>query len=342
MKTLIIRSDKLGDFYLSIPLINALKRKIGKENIDILISENIYPHFAKKEYLFKNIYLFPKKDLFKRVLLIFKLRNNLYDKVIVLDGKDRTLIFSLFLKSVKNIILFDIKKFNFFLRNVLRNKEKYLIIPNDHKKPYLTLHNEILKKFNVEINDSDFKIIKYENTSKINCPNSLIKFINNYTLLHVDEKWFSKYYINDYSDIAPKVDNFLYFIENLISKLNQNIVITTGLINLPFINELKKRFFNIINSNFYEYNFKDFKVILILKSSVEQLEIISMNSRNIILCQGALTQIAGSFNINLFDIIDRTREQWYDRHTFHINKYNKLFRKNFKDLSKEIILTIKQ
>ena len=73
-------------------------------------------------------------------------------------------------------------------------------IPNDHKKPYLTLHNEILKKFNVEINDSDFKIIKYENTSKINCPGSLIKFISNYTLLHLDEKWFLKFYINNYTD----------------------------------------------------------------------------------------------------------------------------------------------
>ena len=84
-----------------------------------------------------------------------------------------------------------------------------------------------------------------------------------------------------------------------------------------------------------------FKVIFLSKISIDNLEIITMNANNLITCHGALTQISGSFKVNLIDIINRSQEKWYFRHTSHIKKYNKLYRKNFKELSEEIILTIK-
>ena len=56
MKTLIIRTDKLGDFYVTMPYINSLVKKFGKKNIDIIISENIFEHFKEKDYFFQKIY----------------------------------------------------------------------------------------------------------------------------------------------------------------------------------------------------------------------------------------------------------------------------------------------
>ena len=65
-----------------------------------------------------------------------------------------------------------------------------------------------------------------------------------------------------------------------------------------------------------------------------------MNSKNLITCNSSLSQIAGSFNINLIDIIEKDLETWYMRHVFHIKKYTKLFRKDFKSLSEDILQKI--
>ena len=70
MKTLIIRTDKLGDFYVTMPYINSLVKKFGKKNIDIIVSENIFEHFKKKDYFFHKIYSFPHKNFYKKLCLL--------------------------------------------------------------------------------------------------------------------------------------------------------------------------------------------------------------------------------------------------------------------------------
>ena len=66
-----------------------------------------------------------------------------------------------------------------------------------------------------------------------------------------------------------------------------------------------------------------------------------MNSQNIITCNGPITQLAGSFNINVIDILEEKLENWYNRHISNKENYNKLFRKNFNELSAEILNKIK-
>ena len=83
------------------------------------------------------------------------------------------------------------------------------------------------------------------------------------------------------------------------------------------------------------------QIILLRNTSIEDLEIITMNASNVITCHGPLSLISGSFNINLIDIIEKSQEKWYSRHTSHIMKYNKLFRNKFNKLSKKIILRVK-
>ena len=130
---------------------------------------------------------------------------------------------------------------------------------------------------------------------------------------------------------------------NLFNRHEQNLIISTGLTKLPFMNKLCDKIFTPINSNFYEYNYNTYKAILILKTTFKELEIIGMNSKNLITCHGPLSFVAAAFNINLIDIIDENKDNEYNykRHTSHIKKYNKLYREDFNELSKKIILKIK-
>ena len=65
-----------------------------------------------------------------------------------------------------------------------------------------------------------------------------------------------------------------------------------------------------------------------------------MNANNLITCHGPLSLLAGSFNINLIDIIEKKQEKWYYRHTSHIIKYNELYRMKFNKLARKIIARV--
>ena len=83
LKTLIIRTDRLGDFYQTIPYINCLTRIYGKTNVDIVVKKHIYFHIKKKKYLYNSLYSFEKNGIFNKVLLILKLRKNNYKQIII-------------------------------------------------------------------------------------------------------------------------------------------------------------------------------------------------------------------------------------------------------------------
>jgi hypothetical protein len=110
---------------------------------------------------------------------------------------------------------------------------------------------------------------------------------------------------------------------------------------LPFITQISNKYFNIHPEGYYSLLYGKFKIILLKKISMEFLEIIAMNANNVITCHGPISLIAGSFKVNLIDIIDKKREKWYCRFTSHITEYNMLYRKNFNKLAKKIILKIK-
>ncbi len=115
MKTLIIRTDKLGDFYQTIPYINCLTRIYGKTNVDIVVKKHIYHHIKKKKYLYNNLYSFEENGIFNKVFLILKLRKNNYKQIIIFDGKDRSIILSKFLNVDK--INKDSSKYKTFIDN---------------------------------------------------------------------------------------------------------------------------------------------------------------------------------------------------------------------------------
>ena len=110
---------------------------------------------------------------------------------------------------------------------------------------------------------------------------------------------------------------------------------------MPFIKEISNEYFNINKKGYYYLKIGKYKIILLKKISIGNLEIVAMNAKSAITCHGPVSLISGSFNVNLIDIIEKTQKKWYNRHTSHIIKYNKLYRIKFSNLAKKIILKVK-
>ena len=339
MKTLIIRTDRLGDFYQTIPYINCLTRIYGKTNVDIVVKKHIYPHIKKKKYLYNSLYSFEKNGIFNKVFLILKLRKKNYKQIIIFDGKDRSIILSKFLNVDKIFHTYPKKKIN-FLTKIFFSK-KYSTILDNQTIPLKYLYKSILDKIGVKIIKRDYKILLHQNIKKINIfKNENIKN-KKYILIHLDEKWFLDSYIKKYTNISLKKNDFFLFIKKIVKKCHANLIITTGTIDLPFITEISNEYFNINKKGYYYLKIGKYKIILLKKISIENLEIVTMNASAVVTCHGPLSLISGSFNVNLIDIIEKTQEKWYERHTSHIIKYNKLHRAKFSKLTKEIILKVK-
>ena len=217
MKTLIIRTDRLGDFYATIPYINCLKRVLGKKNIEIVVKEHIYNHIKKKKYIFNKIYFFPEKSFLKKFFFVYKLRKKKYKQIIILDGKDRSLIISKFLKADKIYLTFPQKKRN-FITNLIFTK-MYNVFFDDLIIPLNHLYKKILNKLNIKIIKNDYKILLYKNIKKIDLFKRKKIARKKYVHIHLDEKWFSNFYIKQFYNISPNVNDFYKFLKKILHYL---------------------------------------------------------------------------------------------------------------------------
>ena len=268
------------------------------------------------------------------------MRKNIYDNIFILDGKDRSIFTILALKGTKKIIMIEKRKVNILIKILSLNK-KYKIFINDKISTYKTLFNKLFKLINIELTKNDYKFLDHKSVSSLEFPSRLNINDKNYTLFHFDEKWFSELYINEYIDLDIKKDEFVNFINNFLKLNKKNIIITTGIIKIKFIEDLKDSVFKKYTENIYEYSYEGFKAILFFNSSIHDLEILSINSENIVTCNGPVTHLGNAYSVNVIDIIEKKLEHWYDRHISNTENYNKLYRKKFNELSLEILNKIK-
>ena len=97
-KILIFRTDRTGDLLLSLPLIYTLKDTYSNSSLHLVCSESNYS-FAKNIKIFEKILIFPLNNVLKKINFIYDLVKIKYDIIIVLDGKNRSIFSSVFLKS---------------------------------------------------------------------------------------------------------------------------------------------------------------------------------------------------------------------------------------------------
>ena len=234
---LIFRTDRIGDFLLTIILINSIKRNDPNSNITVISSKKNY-HFIRS---FKNVdeVIILKNNLLDKIKLIHNLRSVYYDKIIVHDAKNRSSIIS------------------FFLKYGLKIKPN-----NDLNISYIDSIKEIISKLNFDFIESDLNTLK-------NREHNFAEDLNeDFILLHFDEKWIYDDYISVYTNIEPLKDELISFIDLLLTITNKRLVITTGIHSPYILNDI----INIgLNSRVKVYKKLDFLDLEILISKSKLL-----------------------------------------------------------------------
>ena len=234
---LIFRTDRIGDFLLTILLINSIKRNDPNSNITVISSKKNH-HFIRS---FKNVdeVIILKNNLLDKIKLIHKLRSVYYDKIIVHDAKNRSSIIS------------------FFLKYGLKIKPN-----NDLNISYIDSIKEIISKLNFDFIESDLNTLK-------NREHNFAEDLNeDFILLHFDEKWIYDDYISVYTNIEPLKDELISFIDLLLTITNKKLVITTGIRSPNILNDI----INIgLNSRVKVYKKLDFLDLEILISKSKLL-----------------------------------------------------------------------
>ena len=326
---LIFRTDRIGDLIVTCPAILTIKKYFVNSNLTLVTSKKNYI-YAINLNIFNKVIQYPQSNLFSRINFIYKLAKKKFDYIFVFDGKNRSIISTAFIKSQYKVALIPGNKNNIYLKLF---KIKFFKDDDD------TNLNEIFQKM-INFCKVDTKINNYDFLSKKKNNNFSLKIpIKNYVHIHLDEKWFTKLYISSYKEINPSYDEFVNFIQNIVR--DNNLLITTGLINFDLIQKLKKKFLNKKSDKIYYNDFLNNSVYLINYPTFEDIESLLRSSKILISCHGAVTHAANSFNVKNIDIIEESKVKFYQRFTSYLKNYSSIYRSQFSFLQTELLNKIK-
>ena len=182
---------------------------------------------------------------------------------------------------------------------------------------------------NTDISNYDF--IKFKKDNNFSKKLSIDKYIH----IHLDEKWFNDLYIKSYTNINPEYDEFIEFIKLLSEK--SNVVITTGYIEIPIVNQLKEKFFKKTNDKVYYNDSHVRSIYLIYKPSFDDIESLLRKTKTLIACHGSITHAANSFEIKKIDILEKSKIGFYKRFTSYLTNYHPVYRSNFNNLKQSLL-----
>lgn len=207
---LLFRTDRVGDFLLSLSLIKIIKNNYPNSKINVVASEKNYEYVRSFKEVHEVFIL--NNSLIPKISLILKLREKNYDTVIVHDGKNRSRFISYFLRYKKRILCFT---------NLIDTQ--------------LEIIQKACKKLNMPYNDNCLDFLNNRKHELTGLP------FNDFIQLHFDEKWVHETYIKKYINIQPSESQLLDFINKIISK-NKKIIITTGKKNNKLLENIKDKF----------------------------------------------------------------------------------------------------
>ncbi len=323
-KFLIFRTDRIGDFIFSRMLTESIKLKYPNSRIDIVCSKYNSTYIRNFKDI-KKIFILDKynlKMLFKNLLII----NNLnYDYLIILDGKRRSIFYSVLLKAKKKyVILKDFRPS--LLLKIFFNKYFVNSESNSQYNNFTAIINYLNLKVPNQINY--YNDYKFKNVRKK--PNS------NFTLLHLDEKWFEGFYHNDYKYMSLNYKNFDLLIKSIFKKFNKKIILTSGNIKINnFDTIIEKNFFKNKEDIFISKKYKN-RLIYFQNTSFRDLEKIVKNSSSIVCCEGAISHVSNAFNIKTIALINKLSLKTAIYWTKHMKNIRLVYRDNIKSVCKQI------
>ena len=288
-KYLIFRTDRIGDFLISAILIKCIKANDPNAHIITIGSNKNFSYIKKFSYVDEVIEF--KNTFFDKINLILRLKKNIFKTIIIHDDKKRSKFISFFLKSNNKIVLTNANNFT-----------------------HLEIIKNILKKLNFSFFDESLNIFADQKETKIEKSEQ--------TQIHFDEKWVHSTYISKFLNIEPSKQELFIFINDLIKKTKNKLIITTGSDTPKVLTDILPKIAKI-NVKIYE------------NLSFFELQNITAKSNVLIACHGAISHIAAANKIKQIDIIDKSYN--YTRWTAHFRSYNYLYRDSFNVLSKKII-----
>ena len=236
---------------------------------------------------------------------VIKLENNFLNKI--------QLILKLNQVFFKNIIIHDNKKRSKFISLFLKSNNK-IFLDNSLKFSHIQLIKIILKKLNFSYFDDSLNTLSH----KIKTSSKIEDIIQ----LHFDEKWIYNSYISQYINIEPNKTELIEFLVLIMKKTKKKLIITSG--------KHKPKVLEDINLAIARLNIEIYNDL-----SFSELEKITLRSKILISCHGAISHIASANKIRQIDIIDKSYN--YNVWTEHFRNYDYLYRSNFNKLSKKII-----
>ena len=325
IRTLIFRTDRIGDFIISCPFILSYKKKFQNNKIVTISSEYNYDYIKNFGFIdevipLKNEFKFlPKiRILFKMIIL---LRKKKFDHIIVLDGKNRSFFISLFLNGQKSILL-QSRELELFSKIF-----KYKSVINYELQNQLKNFSFLASKLNFNINLKQINLYDGYNFKK------KIKLEKKYIIVHIDEKWFTKYYYKDFTDINPNNDEIEKFINKISAKLNHkyNIVITTGSKKIEPLENYTKNFTQTESDIFIKNNNNNF-IYFLKKTTFNDLEYLIKDSSFLICCEGGVSHVSHNFKVKTLAFFEKNRLQHTKYWTGHMENLSLYHRKHMKNL----------
>jgi ADP-heptose:LPS heptosyltransferase len=318
---LLFRTDRLGDFIFSRIITHAIKKKNSLNTIDIVCSK-YNAKYVKNYRDLNKVYIIEKWNLKLMYKNLKEINSKKYDYLIVLDGKRRSIFFSIFLKAKQKIaVVKDWRPYlilKLFFNKYLINSEI-----NNQYKNFITLANLINLK--VEDKIDYYSSYRFKKNIKIN-------FKSNYTLLHLDEKWFEGFYYNDFKYMNLNENNFEILINTIFNKFKRPILITSGMVNAPILKKIIKKYFVKIDDN--EYISKKYKNRLKFfdNTDFQDLEVIVKKSNNLICCEGAISHVSNAFKINTIALVNYSGANTGAFWTSHMSKITLIYRDDIKKI----------
>jgi ADP-heptose:LPS heptosyltransferase len=111
-KYIFFRTDRIGDFLLSAILIKCIKRSDKNSHITVVASKKNFDYIKKFDFIDETI-LFPVNYI-QKILFYFKNFIKKYYFIGILDGKKRSIYFSILTKSKFKLLLTKKKNINFY------------------------------------------------------------------------------------------------------------------------------------------------------------------------------------------------------------------------------------
>ena len=338
-KILILKSDKIGDFINFSPCLKILKDNFIDCHITMVCSEYNFPIVRNYKYI-DNLIVFKSKYSFINLVKNFKtLFNVKYNYLFQYDARNSSYWISLFINAkLKSAICYikekKILKFKYYiyrpskiLLSFFKNHE-FCYEDYSQRSHYQSNYIKLLENLNFKITSK--KNLFFLDTFFESTFNSFYNDVitKGYLLFHFDEKW-DKYYKIDRENVLKIID--------IISSKN-NVVITLGIKNFSFANELNKIFsnYNFINNKFLLVSKKsNNKVFLLNNVPLNLLAYFVKNSKkNVSSHAGTIVHMSPAFGVEFVDIIKKSKNEEYNRWIPLISNYRRI---NFEEINEKYL-----